>query len=161
MLLAGNPFTTIANDLNQDLATIQGVVNGFANTVQPLHQLPFIGDKFGALDDVQHFVNTFSSRLHDALTGLANLPIPQDIEDIFPQVRTAIFNALGPSGVNVLARCRAASRSRPPTRRATSTSRTPTTSGRTDSASRSTCTRTRGRAPRSTSAPGCPGCRSR
>jgi MBG domain (YGX type)/Bacterial Ig-like domain (group 3)/Putative Ig domain/PKD domain/RTX calcium-binding nonapeptide repeat (4 copies) len=101
-LLSGNPFTTVAQDLDQKITALQSIVDTAVGTV---HQLPFVGDRFSQLKEVkdaQQFVDTFSSKLHNALTSLAQITIPSNPDDVFPQVQSALFSALGPQGADLL-----------------------------------------------------------
>ncbi len=95
-LLAVVPFISIGQQLRGDLASVENqltvVLNNFDTGASST--IPFVGERLG---DISKAFSSFSTQIQAALTSLGS---PTDPSPAILQ--TALFDALGPSGLNLL-----------------------------------------------------------
>jgi len=95
-LLAVVPFASIGTQLRSDLLTVENqltvVLNNFDTGTSST--IPFVGERLG---DITKAFSGFSTQIQASLTSLGS---PTDPSPAILQ--TALFNALGPSGLNIL-----------------------------------------------------------
>lgn len=95
-LLTVVPFATLATDLRGDLHDLESrIVNSLNDFATGQNSsLPFVGDQLG---DAAKAISRFSQQVYDAIATLGSVDEPA------PSVlQNALFNALGPAGLNVL-----------------------------------------------------------
>ncbi len=95
-MLSGTDFGQIANSLNTQLNGVQTQLNTVLDALKTgtTSTIPFLGKKLG---DAAQIINKFETNLHTAIASLGTVTTTFDT-----QLQTAIINALGPSGLNIL-----------------------------------------------------------
>ncbi len=89
-LLTTNPFTSIANELDSDLRSVQTQLDLALNAASAI---PFLNHDVGNLAPAQ-FINNLRSSIDSQLASLGNQSSPPTVQDI----QHAFFSALGNTG---------------------------------------------------------------